>query len=101
MLIYKGPIPAPTNRTKLISTDIAEYPLVFFVEVTLLQHDHQELGVRGHENLVTAGPGPKEGHLVGGVQVPDHGLGRECELGDKMLILRQRGMRVMSKDPMT
>ena len=28
-------------------------PLVLLGEVTLLQHDHQELRVRGHENLVT------------------------------------------------
>ena len=64
-------------------------PLVLLGEVTPLQHDHQELRVRGHEDLVTGGPGPEEGHLVGRVQVPDHGLGSERQVGHEVLILRQ------------
>ena len=38
---------------------------------------------------MTGGPGPEEGHLVGRVQVPDHGLGSERQVGHEVLILRQ------------
>ena len=40
---------------------------------------------------MTGGPGPEEGHLVGRVQVPDHGLGSERQVGHEVLILRQGG----------
>ena len=62
--------------------------LVLLAQVALLQHDHQELGVRGHEDLVAGGPGPEEGHRVGGVQVPHHGHGGAAEAGHEVLILR-------------
>ena len=70
--------------------------LVFLLWTALLQHDHQELGVRGHEDLVAGGPGPEEGHRVGGVQVPHHGPGGAGEAGHEVLILRRGYSRVIA-----
>ena len=82
-------IQTQSHRVTIYDTMEHAEPLVLLGEVTLLQHDHQELRVRGHEDLVTGGPGPEEGHLVSRVQVPDHGLGSERQVGHEVLILRQ------------
>ena len=37
---------------------------------------------------MAGGPGPEEGHRVGGVQVPHHGPGGAGEAGHEVLILR-------------
>ena len=46
-------IQTQSHRVTIYDTMEHAEPLVLLGEVTLLQHDHQELRVRGHEDLVT------------------------------------------------
>ena len=63
----------------LIMSTEALLLLVLLLWTTLLQHDHQELGVGRHQHLVARRPHPEEGEVVGGIEVPHHGPGVELE----------------------
>ena len=77
--VYISCFQVETEAWGLIMSTETLLLLVLLLWTALLQHDHQELGVGRHQDLVARRPHPEEGEVVGGIEVPHHGPGVELE----------------------